>query len=97
MAEYVDNGVKTVNVGDQIRIGTNNTGYSPSMCAGVIFKKSGLYEVSFSRFGDYMIITNVTPPSKTCDGCKYYFDQRPNTPCLTCSRRCIDHYEKEVE
>jgi hypothetical protein len=93
MAEYVDNGVEAVNVGDQIRIDTTNVNQSPSMCAAVVFKKSGLYEVSRSLYGDYMIIRNVTPQSKTCDGCKY--DRSSNVRCLTCSRKCTDHYERK--
>jgi hypothetical protein len=94
MAEYVDNGVEAVNVGDQIRIGTNNVGFSPSMCAAVVFKNSGLYEVSRSLNGDYLVITNVTS-KRSCGGCKY--EQKPDITCLTCSRKCTDHYEKGVQ
>lgn len=106
MTEYIDNGTELLNVGDQIRIGINNVGYSPSIRAAVVFEKSGLYEVSRSLSGNYITITNVTPQSKTCDGCKHDPSQKPEMErsplyiperCVCCVRRCVDHYEMEEE
>lgn len=94
MAEYIDNGVKAV--GCRCGLGIMHTDESPDVCAGVIFKKSGIYSVSL--LGNFISVSYVAPNDSTCVGCRYNIKPGQNelsNMCLTCSRRCKDHYEKE--
>ncbi len=96
MAEYINNGVDPVYIDDKIHFEDPRSIEKPCCFVeygrdGFIFNKSGLYSVSIS--GNYTTVTNVTPQKQPCDGCKY--DKKPDLTCLTCARKCVDHYEKE--
>lgn len=105
MAEYIYNGVDLVHVDDRINFKDPNS-IKKDCCIeigqnGFIFNKSGLYMVSVS--GNCTTVTNVTDQKEPCDGCVHDPRRKPKIersviyipePCVCCSRRCVDHYER---
>lgn len=94
MAEYIDNGVQAVGVGDQIGIAVLHTDETTAICAGIVFKKSGVYRVTLK--GNFTFVDYLGSNDSTCVGCRYNPGLNiPSNTCMTCSRRCADHYERE--
>lgn len=89
MAEYIDSGVKAVDVGDRVGLALLHTDETPALCTGVVFKKGGIYSATLS--GNFMFVDYIGPNDTTCVGCR----NNLSDICSSCSRRYMDHYKKE--
>ena len=94
MADFIRTEKKVVNVGEPITF-ENNTDSDFSVSAAIVFRKSGLYDVSI--VGRRTIISKVAERKNEpvgCNGCRYgwFGDSR----CSKCARSFQDYYEADM-
>lgn len=94
MAEFIRTEEKVVNVDEPV-IFENNTDSDFSVSAAIVFRKSGLYDVSI--VGRRTIVSKVAERKNDpvrCNGCRYDWFGDPR--CSKCARSFQDYYEADM-
>lgn len=95
MAEFIRTEEKVVNVSESV-IFENNTDSDFSVSAAIVFRESGLYDVSI--VGRRTIISKVAERKNDpvgCGGCIYNWFGNPL--CSKCARSFQDYYEADIK
>lgn len=98
MAEFSGGEEKIIRENEPI-VFENKTDSSFDVGMGVVFRKSGIYDVSI--VGNKTVVKKLLAAQpETCEGCKHLgkweneVEYGYPSPCTRCKRRVEDHYER---